>query len=70
MSNNKTRQVYTRVFKREAIELAHTSGKPVTELAASRHPEFESRAAQVLDPAGQSGGRDGISRARALEACR
>ena len=32
MSNNKPRQVYTREFKREAIELARTSGKRVTEL--------------------------------------
>jgi transposase len=32
MSNNKTRQVYTSEFKREAIELARTSGKPVTAL--------------------------------------
>ena len=30
--SNKTRQVYTRAFKCEVIELAHTSGKPVTEL--------------------------------------
>ena len=32
MSNNKTRQVYTSEFKREAIALARTSGKPVAEL--------------------------------------
>ena len=32
MSNNKPRQVYTSEFKREAIELARTSGKPVTAL--------------------------------------
>jgi transposase len=40
MSNNKTRQVYTSEFKREAIELARTSGKPVTELAPRGHPEL------------------------------
>lgn len=32
MSNNKPRQVYTSEFKREAIELAHSSGKPLAEL--------------------------------------
>ena len=32
MSNNKPRQVYTSEFKREAIELARTSGKRVAEL--------------------------------------
>ena len=32
MSNSKTRQVYTSEFKREAIELARTSGKSLAEL--------------------------------------
>ena len=44
MSNNKTRQVYTSEFKREAIELARTSGKPVTELA----PRFSYDKSQLL----------------------
>jgi hypothetical protein len=70
MGNNKTRQVYTSEFKREAIELARTSGKRVTELVPRGHPELGLRqgAAQVLDPAGQNGGRDGFSGARTLKA--
>ncbi len=32
MSNNKAQQVYTSEFKREAIELASTSGQPLAEL--------------------------------------
>jgi len=36
MSNNKPRQVYTSEFKREASELARTSGKRVTALEQER----------------------------------
>lgn len=32
MSNNSTRRVYTRAFKQEAVQLAHTSGKPLAGL--------------------------------------
>jgi transposase-like protein len=72
MSNNKPRQVYTSAFKREAIELARTSGKPVTELVPRGHPELGLRqgAAQVLDPAGQNGGRDSFSRTGTFKAYR
>jgi len=40
MSNNKPRQVYTSEFKREAIELARTSGKRVAALAPRGHPDL------------------------------
>jgi transposase-like protein len=59
MGNNKPRQIYTSEFKREAIELARTSGKPVTELAPrfSCEPQsllhYDPDAAAADDPRGK-----------------